>query len=120
MAKIEMTCIVCPVGCRMTVEMVDGKHVVKGNGCRRGVTYAVQETTNPMRALTSLVKLEGGAEPLCPVKTAQPIPKSAIGAALCAVKSARAQAPIRLGDVIIRDIAGTGVDLVATANRGRA
>lgn len=117
---MEMTCIVCPVGCRMSVEMVDGKYMVKGNGCRRGQTYAIQESTNPMRTLTSLVKVEGGAELLCPVKTSAPIPKSVIGAALQAVKAARANAPIQIGDVIIKNIAGTGADLVATANRGRA
>ena len=104
----------------MSVETVDGKFVVKGNGCRRGADYAVQEATNPMRTLTSLVKLEGGAELLCPVKTSAPIPKSVIGAALQAVKAARANAPVQIGDVIIQDIAGTGVNLVATANRGRA
>ncbi len=117
---MEMTCIVCPVGCRLLVEMVDGKYVVTGNNCRRGADYAVQEATNPVRTLTSLVRVEGGAEPLCPVKTSSPIPKSIIGVALEAVRAARAAAPVKIGDVVIRDIAGTGVDLVATANRGRA
>lgn len=117
---MEMTCIVCPMGCRLTVETVDGKYAVRGNGCRRGADYAVQEATNPMRTLTSLVKVMGGAEPLCPVKTSAPIPKAMIGAALRAVKAARADAPVKIGDVIIKDIAGTGADLVATANRGRA
>ena len=117
---MEMTCIVCPMGCRLTVDKADGKYVVRGNGCRRGADYAVQEATNPMRTLTSLVRVEGGAEPLCPVKTTSPISKSVIGAALQAVKAARADAPVKIGDVIVRDIAGTGADLVATANRGRA
>jgi CxxC motif-containing protein len=117
---MEMTCIVCPVGCRLMVEMADGKYVVTGNGCRRGADYAVQEATNPMRTLTSLVKIAGGGEPLCPVKTSAPIPKAMIGAALDAVRAARADAPVKVGDVVIKNIAGTGADLVATANRGRA
>lgn len=117
---MEMTCIVCPVGCRMTVEKIGENNVVKGNGCRRGEKYAIQETMNPMRTLTSLVKIEGGAEPLCPVKTNEAIAKSAIGAALQAIKVAHVAAPVQIGDVIIGNIAGTGVDLVATANRGRA
>jgi CxxC motif-containing protein len=104
----------------MTVNTVDGKYVVKGNGCWRGADYAVQEATSPMRTLTSLVRVAGGAEPLCPVKTSSPIPKTIIGAALQAVRAARIDAPVKIGDVMIRNIAGTGADLVATANRGRA
>ncbi len=117
---VEMTCIVCPMGCRLLLEEENGKYVVRGNGCRRGADYAVQEATNPQRTLTSLVKMDGGIEPLCPVKTASPIPKAKIGEALQALKAAHAHAPIGIGDVVIKDIAGTGIDLVSTANRGRA
>ena len=114
---MNMTCIVCPVGCRMTVEEKDGKIVVTGNACKRGEKYALQESTCPMRTLTSLVKLAGGDEPLCPVKTDRAIPKALIGEALRAVKAARAKAPVGIGDIIIENIANTGANLVSTANR---
>ena len=116
---MELTCIVCPMGCRLTVEKVGEEIRVSGNTCKRGETYAIQETTCPMRTLTSLVKVEGGEGPLCPVKTANVIPKSLINEALKEVKAACAQAPVKIGDVIIENIAGTGVNLIAAANRGR-
>ncbi|MGI6239988.1 MAG: DUF1667 domain-containing protein [Christensenellales bacterium] len=117
---MEMICIVCPVGCRMTVEEKDGALVVTGNACRRGITYAEQEARSPMRTLTSLVQVAGGAEPLCPVKTRTVIPKAAIPKALGEIRGVKIDAPVKLGDVIIRGIAGTDVDLIATANRRRA
>ena len=92
----NLTCIVCPMGCLLTVtEDADGLHV-SGNTCPRGEKYAVQEVTLPTRVITSSVKLTGGALPLCPVKTA---------------------APVRIGQILVDDLAGTGVALVATANR---
>ena len=116
---MELTCIVCPMGCRMSIEKCGDGWNVTGNTCKRGETYAIQETTCPMRTLTSLVRITGGDGPLCPVKTANVIPKVKIAEALAEVKAACAQAPVSIGDVIISNIAGTGVDLVAAANRGR-
>ena len=116
---MELTCIVCPMGCRMNIEKDGEGWKVTGNTCKRGETYAIQETTCPMRTLTSLVRISGGEGPLCPVKTANVIPKAKLAEALVEVKAACAQAPVKIGDVIISNIAGTGVDLVAAANRGR-
>lgn len=117
---MNITCIVCPMGCRMNVENTDGEITITGNTCARGAKYAHQEVTNPMRTLTTLVALRGGDMPLCPVKTRAPIPKSKIGAALAEVKRAIATAPVNIGDVIIPNVARTGVDIVATANRTEA
>jgi len=116
---MELTCIVCPMGCRLTVEKVEGEIRVSGHTCKRGEKYAIQETTCPMRTLTSLVKVVGGEGPLCPVKTENVIPKALIGEALSEVKAAAVEAPVKIGDIIIENIAGTGVNLVAAANRGR-
>ena len=117
MEKRELTCIVCPVGCRVAVE-VDGEEMrVSGNQCKRGETYCRQEVSCPVRTVTSLVAVVGVEHPLCPVKTAQAVPKDRIPEVLAILRSLRAQAPIAMGDVLLRDIAGTGVDLVATANR---
>ena len=116
---MEMTCIVCPMGCRMTAEKVNEEIKVTGNTCKRGEKYARQEMTNPVRTVTSLVMVEGASTPLCPVKTAAPIPKALISDALGELKKVRVPAPVRIGDVLIEDIAGTGIPLVATANRER-
>jgi len=116
---MELTCIVCPMGCRLTVEKVGDDIRVSGHTCKRGEKYAIQETTCPMRTLTSLVSVKGGEGPLCPVKTANVIPKALIADALKEVKAACVEAPVMIGDVIIKNIAGTGVDLIAAANCGR-
>ena len=79
--------------------------------------YCRQEVTCPVRTVTSLVAIAGGEHPLCPVKTAQAVPKASIPAVLEALRALRVQAPVAIGDVLLKDIAGTGVDLVATAAR---
>ena len=113
----EMTCIICPMGCRLTCETDGDRITVSGNTCKRGEKYAIQEMTCPMRTVTSLIAVDGASLPLCPVKTAQQVPKAKIGEVLTALRAARVQAPVKLGDVLIADVAGTGVDIVATANR---
>ena len=110
----EMVCIVCPVGCRLKTEVVDGQVKVSGNTCARGVKYASEELTNPTRTVTSSVAVAGGHMALLSVKTAQPVPKAAIPAVLAAIRCTAAQAPVRVGDVVIRNAANTGVDVVAT------
>lgn len=112
----EITCIACPMGCRMVVQQNDGGEVtVEGATCKRGVTYGTQEFTCPMRTVTSSVRVTGGAHPLCAVKTRENVPKASIPAVLDAIAAVRPQAPITIGQVIVPDIAGTGVDLVATS-----
>ena len=113
----NLTCIVCPMGCRMTVEETPDGLRVTGNTCPRGEKYAIQEVTLPTRVITSSVKLTGGALPLCPVKTASAVPKAMIPQCLAAIRAIRAAAPVRIGQVLAEDLAGTGVALVATANR---
>ncbi|TCL72333.1 CxxC motif-containing protein [Hydrogenispora ethanolica] len=111
----EMTCIVCPVGCRMTVKVTGTAVEVTGNGCRRGLEYARQEAIAPQRVLTAVVAVAGAEQPL-PVKTARPIPKEKLFAAMAEVKTLRPQPPIRIGQVLKEDLAGTGVALVAAKN----
>lgn len=110
----ELTCIVCPMGCRLTAEIGEDGIKISGNTCKRGAEYGLRELTDPTRVVTSTVRLENGT---CPVKTAAPVRKAAIGDVLGEIRTVRAQRPIRIGDVLRRNIAGTGVDLVATANR---
>ena len=112
----EMTCIACPLGCRLTVQTDEaGEVLVSGNGCAHGITYGVQEFTRPMRQVTSTVRVLGGPRPLCAVKTRDAVPKDKIPEVLAAIQRARPVSPVWVGQVIVADIAGTGVDLVATA-----
>jgi len=112
----EMTCIVCPVGCRMTVTMEDGKVTqVTGNSCKRGPAYAIDECTAPKRMLTTTVFAQaGGRRVLVPVKTKSPIPKELLFDAMRVVNQAAVTAPAKRGDVVVADILGTGVDVVLT------
>ena len=110
----EIVCISCPRGCRLKVYPEEGFRV-EGNSCPRGEEYGRNEVRHPVRVLTSTVVLEGC--PLSrrlPVKTAGPIPKEKMLEAAKSLDSVRAQAPVDIGDVIVKDICGTGVDLVAT------
>lgn len=113
----EITCIACPIGCRLAVSRNDnGQIAISNHGCKRGLTYGEQEFTRPMRMVTSSVFVLGGKRPLCAVKTKEVVPKDSIAAILREIQSVRVQAPVQIGQVIVSNIAGTGVDLVATAN----
>lgn len=111
----ELVCIMCPVGCRMTATLAqDGEVSITGNGCGRGVRYGKDEFTRPMRMVTSSVWVDGGEAPLVSVKTSASVPKSSIDQVLEALKTACATAPVKVGDVVIANVAGTGADVVAT------
>lgn len=113
---MKMICINCPRGCEMEVERVEGGEVrVSGNGCPRGEAYGRSELLNPTRMVTGLVRVAGMRKPL-PVKTKSAVPKSSIDAVLFAMHQAAVQLPVAIGDVIVPDVAGTGIDVVATAN----
>ena len=113
--KKNMTCIVCPVGCQMTVEEKnDGTYDVTGNGCKRGPKYAVAEMTNPTRVVPTTVVIKNAMLPRLPVKTAQPIPKGQIFDAMAVINQVVVEAPIKTGDVVLKNLLGLGIDVVAT------
>ena len=111
----EMTCIVCPVGCRMEVTITDQTVKVSGNDCRRGELYAKDEAVAPKRVLTSVVKVVN-QQRLLPVKTVLPIPKAKIFLAMQEIQAIVVTPPVNIGQTIVSDIAGTGVALIATKN----
>ena len=113
----ELTCINCPLGCLLTVEL-DGDEIknISGYTCPRGKNYAEKEVVNPMRIVTSTVKVEGGKRERVSCKTAHDIPKSKIDDVMREINAAVAQAPVVIGEVLIHDVAGTGVDVVATSH----
>ena len=117
MEKRELICIGCPLGCMLTVDIENGEVVnVTGNTCPKGKTYAEKEVTNPMRIVTSTVRVAGGDRPMVSCKTASDIPKGKIFEVARALKEVEAPAPVKIGDVLIENVAGTGVAIVATSN----
>ena len=113
--KREMICVACPLGCHLTAEH-EGQNVssVAGNACKRGITYAETEIANPTRTLTTTVKVFGGKYPLSPVKSEKPVPKSLMLDCMDIINKVTLSAPIAIGDVVVRDILGTGVNIIAT------
>ena len=111
MERKELICIGCPLGCNLTVEMDGGQVVsVNGNTCKRGDDYARKELTDPRRIVTSTVPVAGGNLPVVSVKTASDIPKGKIRE----LKGVTLTAPVQIGDVIVENVADTGVDVIAT------
>ncbi|MGN1180357.1 MAG: FAD-dependent oxidoreductase [Suilimivivens sp.] len=116
-AAKTLICIGCPNGCLVTVDTnSDGTLSVTGNICKKGEEYARNEVTAPKRTVTSIVKLWGGKNKVVSVKTREEIPKNKIDECMEIINHTVVQAPVRLGDVVIADVAGTGVDIVATSD----
>ncbi|MBD5544020.1 MAG: DUF1667 domain-containing protein [Lachnospiraceae bacterium] len=114
--KKELTCIKCPRGCGILVEMDQGGIVsISGNQCRNGKEYAEKEVVNPTRVLTTTVKVLGGTEKVVAVKSKGEIPKEKLLPAMEQIKQAVAEAPVILGETILEDLCDTGIPLVATA-----
>lgn len=110
-----MTCIVCPMGCKLTVDSGE----ISGHRCTRGRDWAQAELANPVRMLTTTVALEAGELELLPVRTQMPVPKAKLMDCLNHVKRLRVKAPVRMGQVICPDLAGTGVKLTAARTVGK-
>lgn len=117
MSTRELTCIGCPLGCSLTVTIDhDTVTAVTGNTCPKGDAYARKEVTNPTRIVTSTVPVKGGTAAMVNVKTASDIPKDKIFDCITAIRDIEVAAPVKIGDVILSDAAGTGVDIIAAKN----
>ena len=116
MNQRELTCIVCPRGCNLVVKFnADGTIAdISGNACKRGITYAENECTHPKRTVTSTVRCADGR--IVAVKTADTVPKEKVFDVMKEINSTRPEGKISVGDVIIENVADTGVAVVATAN----
>lgn len=115
MEKREFVCIRCPLGCNITVE-TEGTKIksIEGNTCPRGADYVTKELTDPRRIVTSLVRVSGGELPVVSVKTASDIPKGRIKDCIKALKDIELHAPVRMGDVVVENVCGCGVNVIAT------
>jgi len=115
MESKEIICIVCPMGCKIQALISDQKLAqIKNAICKRGEEFAREEIENPARTLTSTVKLTHAALPRLPVRTASPVPKIQMQACIQAINAIVMQAPVHSGDLILKNIAETGVALIAT------
>lgn len=111
----ELTCIICPRGCQLQIQLTDGQvTAVSGNSCPRGKQYAVDECTHPVRTVTSTVRTE--RDTVVPVKTSRPIPREKMTDCMALLRTLRVKLPVRIGDVIAPHILGTDADIVATAD----
>ena len=111
---MDTTCIMCPMGCALTITEKDGTVTVTGNTCPRGAKYGVSEYTDPRRMVTTLVKVRGGG--VLSVKTSAPIRKALVPEALRAAAGVLLDRSVRAGEIVLANVAGSGEDLIATAD----
>lgn len=110
----KVICILCPAGCVINIKLKKGKIVsVSGNRCIRGADYARKECINPVRILTTTVRVSGNG--LLSVKSQKPLPKSIIFDCMKELNNIRISIPVKSGDIIIKNILNTGIDIIATS-----
>lgn len=113
----ELTCIVCPNGCRIAAQMQDGQYVFSGNRCTRGLEFAVTELTAPMRSITTTVRTVFLEMPVLPVRTKGEVPKEMIPEIIRELAKVLISEKIGIGETVAADILGSGVDVIATSNQ---
>lgn len=113
---IEMPCITCPMSCHLTAELNEKGEVisVSGNTCKRGEAYARTELTNPVRTLTSTVKLENGTEKRLPVITKGQLPKDKMFEVMEEIHKTKVCAPVKENDIIIKNVCNLDIDVIAS------
>lgn len=112
---VELTCITCPVGCALKAKIhQDGTVIITGNKCPRGAAYGEKEVTNPTRVVTSTVRVAGQKDAVVGVKTASDIPKGKIMECMKELAAITVTPPVKIGDVVLENVADTGVSIVVT------
>jgi CxxC motif-containing protein len=113
--RFTYLCTRCPLGCRLEVDVVDDDIVeIRGFECAKGKRYAKEEHTDPRRPLSTTVAVSGGHLPRLPVRTAEPVPKQAVLDVVRSLRQVTVQAPVTRNQVIVTDVAGTGIEIIAT------
>jgi len=110
----KLICIQCPVGCIIEVEKEGEKLKIKGNECKRGKEYAMQEIKNPKRMVTTTVFVEGGMRRMLPVRSEKEIPKELVRKCIKKLASIKVKAPVKCGKVVYENILETGVNIIAS------
>jgi len=112
----QITCITCPIGCRITIEAADGGYVLSGNKCPKGERFAQTELTAPIRSLTTTVRTAFPAMPVLPVRTNGEVPKEKISDIIRELSKITITEKIGIGETVVANIAGTGCDIIATSD----
>jgi len=112
-------CTICPRGCHLQVDEAND-YAVTGNGCTRGIGYGQGELQHPVRTLTSTVRIEGAAISRLSIKTDRPIGKDLIPDCMDLLNAVTVSAPVRIGDVIAKNVLNSGINIVATKTLGQA
>ncbi|MHA1913218.1 MAG: DUF1667 domain-containing protein [Promethearchaeota archaeon] len=112
--KKDIRCIICPTGCLVHVEKINGELVIEGHSCKRGEDYARDEYISPKRILTTTMRVENGFLPLIPVRTNTPIPKEKLQETLKKIATTKVKAPIKMGDILIKNVIGLDAHIIAS------
>lgn len=112
----DIRCIVCPTGCLVHVENINGELIIEGHSCKRGEEYAKEEFIAPKRILTTTLQVENAFLPLIPVRSDKPIPKDRLQETLKVIAIAKTKAPIKMGDILIEKVLGLDINIIASRN----
>lgn len=110
----EIRCIVCPTGCMVHVENINGELIIEGHSCKRGEEYAREEFISPKRILTTTMRVENGFLSLVPVRSNKPLPKDKLVETLKEIARKQIEAPIKMGDVLIENVLGLDINIIAS------
>ena len=109
-----ITCIICPKGCKLSIKDENGKYIITGNGCHRGVTYGMDEMTHPKRKITTTVQIISSYKKRLPVISEQEIDKDIMMEVVKELKKISVKPPILMNQVIVENILNTGVNIIAS------
>jgi len=112
----QITCITCPIGCRITIDVVNGEYVFSGNKCARGLNFAKTEMTSPTRSLTTTVRTAFVQMPVLPVRTNGEVPKEKIKNIIRELSKVTVTEKTGIGETVVENILGTGCDIIATSD----
>ncbi len=116
----DIRCIICPTGCLVHVERVNGELIIEGYSCKRGEVYAREEFVSPKRILTTTMRVESGFLPLIPVRSDKPLPKERLQEALKQIAITKIKAPIKMGDILLKDVLGLNANIIASRDLAEA
>ena len=111
---IEIICVACPHGCHLEATRKEGEILISNAGCKRGQEYAINEITDPRRMVATTVRIQHGIHPLLPVYTSEPFPKGRVTELLREIRKVEITAPIKMGQVVLENALGTGIDVIAS------
>jgi CxxC motif-containing protein len=115
----ELICIVCPNGCNLKIEEIDGKITVTGAKCKKGEKFALEEMVAPMRTICTTMKTTFTSLPVVPVRTSKEIPKELIFELMKVVNGTTVDKKLKRGEVVIKNVLNSGADIIVTSDMTR-